>query len=107
MGVRRSILGGIAALTLVAASMHAWAMPEHFGEWWGYGVFFLVVAAAQGFYGVALLRRSNHQEEDPIPPPLPEMFGHRPEVQRRRDQRQRRNPTQDRPSYSHTETSLF
>ena len=43
-------------MTLVAASMHAWAMPGHFGEWWGYGVFFLLVAAVQGVYGAALLR---------------------------------------------------
>ncbi len=57
MGVRRSISVGVVTLTLVAASMHAWVMPEHFEEWWGYGVFFLLVAAAQGFYGVALLRR--------------------------------------------------
>jgi FtsP/CotA-like multicopper oxidase with cupredoxin domain len=57
MRVRRSISIGVVALTLVAASMHAWAMPEHFAEWWGYGAFFLVVAAVQGFYGVALLRR--------------------------------------------------
>jgi FtsP/CotA-like multicopper oxidase with cupredoxin domain len=50
-------LGGVVALTLVAASMHTWVMPDHFEEWWGYGVFFLLVAVAQGLYGVALLRR--------------------------------------------------
>lgn len=58
MRITRKILYVAVALTVVAASMHAWAMPEHFGEWWGYGVFFLLVAAAQGFYGVALLRRA-------------------------------------------------
>jgi len=31
-------------------------MPEHFREWWGYGAFFLVVALAQWFYALALLR---------------------------------------------------
>ena len=29
---------------------HLWVMPEHFGEWWGYGAFFLVAACAQLLY---------------------------------------------------------
>jgi manganese oxidase len=45
-----------AALSLMAALVHGWAMPEHFREWWGYGSFFLIVAAAQACYGLALLR---------------------------------------------------
>src|SRR5829696_345419 len=45
-----------AALSLIAALTHAWAMPEHFEEWWGYGTFFLIAAAAQACYGLALLR---------------------------------------------------
>jgi hypothetical protein len=44
------------ALTLGAAMIHVWAMPEHFGEWWLYGALFLLVAVLQGFYGVALWR---------------------------------------------------
>ena len=36
---------------------HLWAMPGHFEEWWGYGIFFLAAALAQGLYGLALLRR--------------------------------------------------
>ncbi len=31
-------------------------MPEHFEEWWGYGAFFLVAAAAQALYVPLLLR---------------------------------------------------
>src|SRR5215207_6901391 len=46
-----------AALSVIAALTHAWAMPEHFEEWWGYGTFFLIAAAAQACYGLALLRR--------------------------------------------------
>ena len=46
-----------AALSLTAAAMHAWAMPEHLEEWWGYGTFFLIAATAQACYGLALLRR--------------------------------------------------
>src|SRR5215217_7832411 len=45
-----------AVLSLIAAAIHAWAMPEHFEEWWGYGTFFLIAAAAQACYGLALLR---------------------------------------------------
>jgi FtsP/CotA-like multicopper oxidase with cupredoxin domain len=40
-----------AVLSAIAALAHLWAVPEHFREWWGYGLFFLVVAAGQGFYG--------------------------------------------------------
>ena len=46
-----------AALSLTAASIHLWAAPEHLGEWWGYGTFFLATALGQGLYGVALLLR--------------------------------------------------
>ncbi|MDP9351023.1 MAG: hypothetical protein M3P51_05725 [Chloroflexota bacterium] len=46
-----------ADLSLVAALIHAWAIPEHFGEWWGYGIFFLVVAVAQAYLSDGLLYR--------------------------------------------------
>ena len=39
-----------AALSLLAALIHLWVMPEHFEEWWGYGTFFLVAAAVQVLY---------------------------------------------------------
>ncbi len=50
------LLYAAATLSLVAALIHAWVMPEHFREWWGYGTFFLIVALAQWFYALALLR---------------------------------------------------
>jgi hypothetical protein len=31
-----------AALSLMAAAIHLWAVPDHLEEWWGYGAFFLV-----------------------------------------------------------------
>ena len=31
-------------------------IPEHLREWWAYGALFLLVALAQGLFGVALLR---------------------------------------------------
>jgi hypothetical protein len=46
----------VAALSLLAAAVHLWVMPEHLEEWWGYGAFFLVLAVAQGMYGLGLLR---------------------------------------------------
>ena len=45
-----------AILSLVAAIIHIWVMPEHFEEWFGYGLFFLVVAVAQALFALALLR---------------------------------------------------
>lgn len=44
-------------LSLLAALVHIWAMPEHLAAWWGYGVFFFAVALVQALYGVALPRR--------------------------------------------------
>jgi hypothetical protein len=52
-----TILQVAAALSLLAATIHLWVVPEHFEEWWGYGTFFVVVALAQGLYALWLLRR--------------------------------------------------
>lgn len=58
---RRSAAGPVelrhyaAALSAYAALLHNRVLPEHFMEWWGYGAFFLVVAAVQGFYSGLLL----------------------------------------------------
>ena len=40
----------------VAALIHLWVAPEHFEQWWGYGYFFLVAAAAQLLYAPFLVR---------------------------------------------------
>src|SRR5215217_1661410 len=56
MGQRTTTLCA-ATLSVFAALIHLWVTPEHFEEWWGYGAFFLVVAAGQGLYGAVLLRR--------------------------------------------------
>ena len=53
----RIVLCLAAVLSLAAASIHVWAMPEHFEEWWGYGAFFLGAAVFQGLYGLVLLWR--------------------------------------------------
>ena len=57
-GRSKMILYLAAALSLFAALIHLWVMPEHLEEWWGYGTFFLGAAMAQGLYGLALLRWS-------------------------------------------------
>jgi hypothetical protein len=57
LGLSRPILYAAAALSLVAALIHLWVMPEHFREWWGYGAFFMVSAVAQVLYVPLLLRR--------------------------------------------------
>ena len=49
-----------AALSIIAGYIHLVVMPEHFKEWWGYGIFFLIVAIAQMLYGGALLIRPRH-----------------------------------------------
>ncbi len=46
-----------AALSLLAGLLHVSAMPRHYAEWWGYGMFFLVVAIAQMLLGDGLLYR--------------------------------------------------
>ncbi len=58
-GRPKPILYAAAALSLVAALIHLWVMPEHFREWWGYGTFFLVSAVAQVLYVALLLRWPN------------------------------------------------
>jgi len=47
-----------AATTLLMAAglVHLWMMPGHFGEWWGYGAFYLSAALFQVLFGIALLR---------------------------------------------------
>ncbi len=39
------------ALAIVAGLIHPWVTPSHFAEWWGYGLFFAVVATIQVTYG--------------------------------------------------------
>ena len=53
---RQRLLSSAALLSLAAAVIHVLVMPEHFEEWFGYGLFFLVAAAAQALYAVVLLR---------------------------------------------------
>lgn len=51
------MLGAIACLSLEAALVHLWFVPEHFKEWWGYGIFFVGAAIGQAAYGPLLIWR--------------------------------------------------
>src|SRR5438874_8931823 len=52
------ILLRVCVLSLVAGLIHGIVSPDHFAEWWGYGVFFIVAAFAQAGYGaIPLMRR--------------------------------------------------
>lgn len=44
-----------AGLSGTAALIHVLVIGEHFEEWWGYGVFFMLAALGQGFYALLLL----------------------------------------------------
>lgn len=49
-----------AGLSLAAALIHLWVVPEHLEEWWVYGAFFLVATLAQLLFSVLVLAsRSN------------------------------------------------
>ena len=46
-----------ALLSIAAGLIHAIAMVDHFGHWWAYGLFFLVLTYGQVLWGATLLRR--------------------------------------------------
>ena len=46
-------------LSLGAAGIHAWVVPEHLHEYWVFGVFFLVVAAGQAIWAGSVARWPN------------------------------------------------
>lgn len=51
-----SILNLAAALSIVAGLIHVLVTPEHFTEWWGYGLFFLATVITQLLYAPAVVR---------------------------------------------------
>lgn len=54
-------LYGAALLSAVAGIIHLVVTPEHFAEWLGYGLFFMVVTIAQLAYALLLLtQRPSH-----------------------------------------------
>ncbi|MEA3201138.1 MAG: hypothetical protein QOE90_2566 [Thermoplasmata archaeon] len=51
---RRLVLAA-GGLSLVAGLLHLYMAPEHFGEWIGYGLFFVACFVAQGANGLLLI----------------------------------------------------
>ena len=51
-------------LSITAAFIHSYVIPEHLSEWWGYGVFFIVATVLQGLYGIAILLQPWRYEKD-------------------------------------------
>jgi hypothetical protein len=51
----KKLLYGTAGLSIAASFIHGMVTQEHFEEWWGYGMFFIVAALAQLFYGLLLI----------------------------------------------------
>lgn len=45
----------VCVLSLVGGIIHGAVTPDHFEEWWGYGLFFLLAALAQTMYGAVPL----------------------------------------------------
>lgn len=45
----------VAVLSIAAGLVHAVVTPDHFAEWWGYGLFFLFASFAQVAYGAVPL----------------------------------------------------
>lgn len=54
----RQLVVAAAALSLLAGAIHLLVAPAHFEEWWGYGAFFLAVAATQIGFAPLLLARA-------------------------------------------------
>src|SRR5215208_5753623 len=53
-GATERMLYSAATLSFLAEAIHLWVTSEHYLQWLGYGIFFLVVAAPQGVLGAAL-----------------------------------------------------
>ncbi len=51
----RDLLHLAAGLCLTAALTHALSVPEHYTEFWGYGLVFILIGVIQGAYGMLLL----------------------------------------------------
>lgn len=51
-----------AALSALAGFIHILVTPDHFEEWIGYGLFFLIASAAQLMYALLLLAHGSNRD---------------------------------------------
>lgn len=49
-------------LSMAAGGIHGLASPEHFSEWWAYGLFFAAATLAQVVFGLLVLTRGVNTE---------------------------------------------
>lgn len=61
-GRMRAVERWAAGLSLVGGGIHALAGPDHFSEWWGYGLFFVAASAAQLLFGLLLVTHGISRE---------------------------------------------
>lgn len=50
-------------LMVLGGGIHGALTPDHFGKWWGYGLFFLTAAIAQLVLGIALLTNAVNERD--------------------------------------------
>lgn len=62
-------------LSVLALVAHAIDGPDHLREWWGYGTFFVIIAAFQFFYGAALFLRPWRYDGDGNLRPYGDRYG--------------------------------
>ncbi len=71
----RRLIRWTAILSILALVAHAIDAPDHLSEWWGYGTFFVIVAAFQFFYGMALFLQPWRYDEDGNERPDADRYG--------------------------------
>ncbi|MCA1812980.1 MAG: hypothetical protein LC624_03395 [Halobacteriales archaeon] len=73
----REVLKAGAACSAVAGLIHVVNAPEHLGEWWGYGLFFLFASVAQFWFALGLLADWHAREPGLAAPELAGRVGTR------------------------------
>jgi hypothetical protein len=74
MGTKR-ILFWAAALSVFALVAHSIDAGDHLREWWGYGTVFIMTAAFQFFFGIALFIQPWKYDEEGNVRPQGESYG--------------------------------
>ena len=58
------LIKAAAFLSISAAFIHSYVVPEHLREWWGYGTFFIAATVLQALYGIIILMQPWLYERD-------------------------------------------
>lgn len=54
-------IGPIVTLSLGAAAIHFAVIPEHFAEWWGFGLFFAAIGWFQALWPIAYIHQPSRR----------------------------------------------